>query len=222
MLVRALDGGKMPVYRMGGVNVRDWLYVEVHCAIDLTSSRTWPCRECPNVGAQRVEEHRHRESCCAPSRGAVQGAARLRRPPKYPAARGASVSGCIKYVTDRPGHDWRYAIDAANPHRARFSVPRRNPSETGIARTIDWYLANESCWRRVLAANTVNPRWRSGRKSRPPGGADTVEILSARRCCPPNFAVITLLIAGLVALGFAGCGAAGGFRSSSARRSAFS
>ena len=72
-----------------------------------------------------------------------------KRFPESPAAKGESNESLITYVTDRPGHDRRYAID----YRKANSELGYSPSETfetGFAKTIDWYLGNEPWWRAVM------------------------------------------------------------------------
>jgi dTDP-glucose 4,6-dehydratase len=70
--------------------------------------------------------------------------------PRCPAAGGRAVAELIAYVTDRPGHDWRYAIDASRIE-AELGFSPAHTFETGIAATIDWYLSNEAWWRALLA-----------------------------------------------------------------------
>lgn len=151
MLVRALDGGSMPVYGRGE-NVRDWLYVEDHCrAIDVVLQKgrvgetynVGGCNEWRNidiVGAlcELLDSRFKRDPALA------------QRFPKCPAASGKPVSSLINYVADRPGHDWRYAIDAGKIRDELGFVPRER-FETGIEKTVDWYLANEPWWRAVMS-----------------------------------------------------------------------
>ena len=69
--------------------------------------------------------------------------------PKCPAAEGQPVESLITYVTDRLGHDWRYAIDTARIERELGFEPAHR-FETGIEDTITWYLGNEGWWRKLL------------------------------------------------------------------------
>ena len=110
---RAAKASQLPVYGPGE-NVRDWLYVEDHCrAIDAVLQRgrvgetynVGGCNEWRNIDivkklCQLIEQRFAADSSLA------------RRFPRCPAARGLPVDSLIAYVTDRPGHDWRYAIDA--------------------------------------------------------------------------------------------------------------
>ena len=72
-------------------------------------------------------------------------------------ARGRRKEGLIRYVTDRPGHDFRYEID---PSRAEAALDWKAPHdfETGLARTIDWYLDNRAWWEKVRAARYAGQR----------------------------------------------------------------
>jgi dTDP-glucose 4,6-dehydratase len=151
MLVNALDGKPLPVYGKGE-NVRDWLYVEDHCrAIDLILSRgrvgqtynVGGCNEWRNIDIVRT-------LCAVIERKFEQSPALAARFPRCPAAHGTPVQELITYVTDRAGHDWRYAIDASKIRRDLGFAPSEQ-FESGIEKTVDWYLANEPWWRDVLS-----------------------------------------------------------------------
>jgi dTDP-glucose 4,6-dehydratase len=153
MLVHALDGKPMPVYARGE-NVRDWLYVEDHCrAIDaiLTSGRLG---ETYNIGGRN--EWRNidivRLLCSSLARRFRADARWSTRFPQCPAAQDRPIEDLIQFVTDRPGHDWRYAIDASKAERELGFVPRER-FESGIEKTLDWYLDNEPWWREVLSGS---------------------------------------------------------------------
>ena len=89
------------------------------------------------------------------SRDGKHGASRIhdgelaRRFPDAPPARGDSARELVSFVTDRAGHDWRYAIDAGRAERELGYAPQED-FESGLARTIDWYLAREDWWRPLL------------------------------------------------------------------------
>lgn len=151
MLVRALDGGPLPVYGKGE-NVRDWLYVEDHCrAIDAVL-RLGRVGETYNVGGcnewRNIDIVNH--LCEIIDRRFAADPQLARRFPKSPAAGGRPTNTLIAYVTDRLGHDWRYAIDASKISKELGFAPQER-FETGIEKTVDWYLANESWWRRVMS-----------------------------------------------------------------------
>jgi len=150
MLVRALEGKPMPVYGRGE-NVRDWLYVGDHCrAIELVIEKG-RVAETYNVGGWN--EWRNidivQRLCTLLEERFAADPALARRFPDCPAARGRPVNSLINYVTDRLGHDWRYAIDASRIRDELGFVPAEK-FETGIVKTVDWYLANETWWRGVL------------------------------------------------------------------------
>lgn len=129
MISRALNDQNLPVYGKGE-NVRDWLYVRDHCAaIDLVMRRG-KNGEVYNVGGHN--EHTNLQVVCTIL-------ALLEKP-----------QSLITYVTDRPGHDMRYAIDPQKIHRELGWLPETDFS-TGIAHTIKWYLENREWWENILA-----------------------------------------------------------------------
>ncbi|MFO7552682.1 MAG: dTDP-glucose 4,6-dehydratase [Haliea sp.] len=149
-LTNILRGLPLPVYGDGS-NIRDWLYVEDHCrGIDLVLQRG-TVGETYNIGGNN--EWRNLaivELLCdeLDRRFRAEGALAARFP-RAPAASGGSARDLIRLVEDRAGHDWRYAIDAGKISRELGYAPAET-FETGIRRTIDWYLANEDWWRPLL------------------------------------------------------------------------
>lgn len=129
MIRKALEGAPLPVYGKGD-NVRDWLYVDDHArALRLACERGRP-GETYNVGGRN--ERRNIEvvrTICA--------LLDELRPAKRPHAE------LISHVADRPGHDHRYAIDASKLTSELGWTAREN-FETGLRRTVEWYLANRS------------------------------------------------------------------------------
>lgn len=137
MIQKALAGESLPVYG-DGRNVRDWLYVRDHCrAIQrvLEAGRTG---EVYNVGGDSERENIHVVKT-------ICGMLDQRRP----LADGRRRESLITYVKDRPGHDRRYAIDSSKLQRELGWAPQET-FETGIARTVDWYLDNQAWCGRVL------------------------------------------------------------------------
>jgi dTDP-glucose 4,6-dehydratase len=149
MLINALTGKALPVYG-DGKNVRDWLYVEDHCAaVARVIDRGRP-GETYNVGGGAEMANIDLVTLlCAAVDTRLAGDRRLAaRFADCPAARNASCRDLVKFVPDRPGHDRRYAIDARKlageiGYRAETSFA------AGIVRTLDWYLANETWWRDI-------------------------------------------------------------------------
>jgi len=151
MLVNALDGKPLPVYGRGE-NVRDWLYVEDHCRAIQLILEQGKVGETYNVGGRNewrnLDIVRHLSALL--DRRFSQDESLRSRFPKCPASRGERVESLITFVTDRLGHDWRYAIDASKVERELGFKPKES-FETGIEKTVDWYLSHESWWRDVLS-----------------------------------------------------------------------
>jgi dTDP-glucose 4,6-dehydratase len=150
MLVHALDGRPLPVYG-DGLNVRDWLYVEDHCRAVERVIEAGRVGETYNVGGGNEWKNIDivRLLCRLLDETFAADPGLPRRFPKTPAARGACTDSLITFVPDRPGHDRRYAMDSTKIERELGFQPREN-FETGIQKMLDWYLANEEWWRRVM------------------------------------------------------------------------
>jgi dTDP-glucose 4,6-dehydratase len=143
VILNALAGKPIPVYGQG-TNVRDWLFVEDHADALLTVIEKGQVGRSYNIGGENEVANIDivRRICALLDE---------RRPA------GAPHDRLITYVTDRPGHDFRYAID---PTRIRTELGWR-PSVTldqGLARTVDWYLANEGWWRALQDRHGVGKR----------------------------------------------------------------
>ncbi len=129
MITRALADQSLPVYGKGE-NVRDWLYVEDHCsAIDLVM-RKGRAGEVYNVGG-----HNERANI-----DVVKAILRELDKPET----------LITFVTDRPGHDMRYAIDPSKINAELGWLPTTR-FEDGIRHTVQWYLDNRKWWENILA-----------------------------------------------------------------------
>jgi len=150
VLVNILHGKPLPIYG-DGLNVRDWLFVEDHCrGIGACLEKGVP-GETYNLGGQAEWTNIEivRLLCRLMDERLTREPALSRRFPEAPPSRGQESTALISFVKDRPGHDRRYAIDnrKAKKHLAY------QPQETfasGIEKTLDWYLANELWWRRVM------------------------------------------------------------------------
>ncbi|MDY3861489.1 MAG: dTDP-glucose 4,6-dehydratase [Ruminococcus sp.] len=134
IISKALDDQPLPVYGKGE-NVRDWLYVEDHCAaIDLVM-RKGKVGEVYNVGGHNEKTNLE----------VVKTILKQLDKPE----------SLITYVTDRPGHDMRYAIDPTKIHRELGWLPKTK-FDDGIKQTIDWYLNNKEWWQNILSGDYQN------------------------------------------------------------------
>ena len=145
MIAKALDGEPLPVYGAGD-QVRDWLFVEDHVrALQAVFERGTVGRTY-NVGGHNEKQNIEVvHTVCAILD-------RLR-----PREDGRSYADQITSVADRPGHDKRYAIDASRINDELGWRPQET-FETGIEKTVAWYLANEAWWRPLVAAKAAERR----------------------------------------------------------------
>lgn len=131
IISNALSGKNIPIYG-DGKNVRDWLYVLDHCkAIDLIF-HTGKAGETYNIGG-----HNERNNL------QIVDAICSILDKKQPRANGQSYKDLVVFVTDRPGHDRRYAIDATKL-TTQLGWKADENFDTGIVKTVDWYLENIS------------------------------------------------------------------------------
>ena len=136
MILNCLEGKPLPVYGTGE-NVRDWLYVEDHCDAIYTILQKGTIGETYNVGGNNeIKNIQVVEILCDLLN-------RIR-----PADSGKSYHELIAFVKDRPGHDFRYAIDASKLKK-EIGWEIKESFETGIQKTIEWYLDNEEWWRAI-------------------------------------------------------------------------
>ena len=143
VILRALAGESIPVYGKGE-NIRDWLYVEDHADALLTVLQNGKVGRTYNIGGENEAKNIDLVRTICEILDA-----------KRPA--GTPYAEQITFVTDRPGHDLRYAID---PTRIRTELSWR-PSvtlEQGLERTVQWYLDNEDWWRALLDRDGVGKR----------------------------------------------------------------
>ncbi len=150
MIVNALTGQQLPVYGDGS-NIRDWLYVEDHCkGIDLVIAGG-QIGATYNIGGRNEWRNIEivREICLVIDEAFAHNQALAKRFPDAPAAAGESTAQLITMVKDRPGHDWRYAVDTSRIHNELGFVPAEN-FETGLRKTLRWMLDNEAWWRGVM------------------------------------------------------------------------
>jgi dTDP-glucose 4,6-dehydratase len=150
MIVNILHGRALPVYG-DGRNVRDWLHVSDHCRgieLILTQGRVG---EVYNIGGGvECENIRLVQTLCRIADELFAANSQLRaRYPDCPAARASSAASLITYVTDRAGHDRRYAIDCRKI-KAELAYEATVTLEAGLRATFDWYLDNAAWWQAVM------------------------------------------------------------------------
>ena len=140
LIVKALKGEAMPIYGKGE-NVRDWLHVEDHAeALTLVLDRG-ALGETYNIGGNAERRNIEvAEAICAIMDELVPSS------PHAPHAR------LIEFVTDRPGHDHRYAMDITKIGRELRWQPRQS-FDAGLRNTVAWYLDNRQWWERILSGD---------------------------------------------------------------------
>jgi dTDP-glucose 4,6-dehydratase len=150
MIVNALEGRRLPVYGDGG-NVRDWLYVTDHCRAIEQVLLQGRIGETYNIGGRN--EWRNVDVvhllCRLLDEAFAADPSLAARFPASPAAMARPASELVTFVKDRPGHDRRYAVDTAKVERELGWTPRES-FETGLRKTIAWYLEHEAWWRGVM------------------------------------------------------------------------
>jgi len=145
MILNAVSGRELPVYGDGS-NVRDWLFVEDHAAALETIVTRGMVGERYNVGGgAELTNLRIVQAICD-----LLDA-------RQPKPDGGSYRDQIRFVTDRPGHDRRYAIDASHVARTLGWQPSEN-LETGLAKTVDWYLDNAWWWEPIRSGRYAGER----------------------------------------------------------------
>jgi dTDP-glucose 4,6-dehydratase len=136
VILNALQEKPLPVYGKGA-NVRDWLYVEDHARALVTIATRGRIGESYNVGGNQERTNLEIvEAICA-----IMD--RL-----HPRASGAPHRELIQFVEDRPGHDLRYAIDATKIS-AELGWEPAETLDSGLEKTVQWFLANEAWWRPI-------------------------------------------------------------------------
>ena len=139
IILNALDGKALPVYG-NGMQIRDWLYVEDHASALYTVVTKGEIGETYNIGGHNEKANIEVvKTICSLLEELV---------PNKPQGV-TEYQNLITYVTDRPGHDVRYAIDASKIARELGWKPAET-FESGIRKTVEWYLANQKWWSRVL------------------------------------------------------------------------
>jgi dTDP-glucose 4,6-dehydratase len=154
-ILNALLGCPLPLYG-DGMNVRDWVHVEDHCAAlatilelgrdsgtyNISSGNETTNIELVTLLCELIDRRVRGNPCLA------------QRFPACPAANGSACRELITYVKDRPGHDRRYALDIGKISRELGANVQR-PLADGLALTLDWYMANETWWRSLQSRRAL-------------------------------------------------------------------
>ena len=177
MILNALEGKPLPVYG-DGQQIRDWLYVEDHARALYLVVTIGKIGETYNIGGHnekanidvvktlcKLLEELASQNCHSREQGELQRKRECSGVGETKAQSALNAEGrpeamtetnhlkgfesLITYVTDRPGHDVRYAIDASKIERELGWVPQET-FETGLRKTVKWYLSNKTWWSRVL------------------------------------------------------------------------
>uniref|UniRef100_A0A6M3XEU7 Putative GDP-mannose 4,6-dehydratase n=1 Tax=viral metagenome TaxID=1070528 RepID=A0A6M3XEU7_9ZZZZ len=152
VILNALKGKSLPVYG-DGMQVRDWLYVEDHARALYKVITEGEVGETYNIGGHNEKTNIYVvQTICDLLEELVPN-----KPENV-----MSYIDLITYVKDRPGHDVRYAIDASKIERTLGWMPKES-FETGLRKTVQWYLKNEQWWNRVLDGSYSMERLGEGR-----------------------------------------------------------
>ena len=146
-ILNALAGKPLPVYG-NGEQIRDWLYVEDHARALYKVATEGKSGETYNIGGHNERKNIDvvRTICAILDKVVAQKPANI-----------THFADLITFVTDRPGHDLRYAIDATKIQRDLGWVPQET-FESGIEKTVHWYLNNQTWWQRVLDGSYAGER----------------------------------------------------------------
>lgn len=140
MILNCLAHKPLPVYGQG-LNVRDWLFVEDHCEAILTVIRKAEIGSTYNIGGHNEMTNISIVKTICSILDELEPSSQLK-----------SYQELITYVKDRPGHDLRYAIDATRLEQELGWTPAET-FETGIRKTVQWYLENRLWWQRIQAGS---------------------------------------------------------------------
>ncbi len=140
VILKCLRGDPIPVYGRGE-NIRDWLYVEDHCLALKAVMEHGSVGQTYNIGGNNEMRNIDlvRLLCSLLDE-------------YHPRSDGGKHADRIQFVTDRPGHDLRYAIDASKMHRELGWSPTQD-SASGFRKTVRWYLDNQAWWQAILSGS---------------------------------------------------------------------
>jgi dTDP-glucose 4,6-dehydratase len=146
-ILNALEGEPLPIYG-AGTQIRDWLYVEDHARALIKVATQGVIGETYNIGGHNEKQNIEVvNSICASLE---------ERKPTKPAGLN-NYADLITFVTDRPGHDLRYAIDARKIDKELGWTPQES-FDSGLRKTVEWYLANKTWWQRVRSGQYQGER----------------------------------------------------------------
>ena len=145
VILNALDEKPLPIYGKGD-NVRDWLYVEDHAEALVLAVSKGKYGETYNIGGNNERTNLE-----------VVQAICVHLDELRPRANGQSYSDLIAYVEDRLGHDKRYAIDATKM-KSQLGWKPKNDFDSGIKKTVAWYLNNDWWWKPIRSGNYAGER----------------------------------------------------------------
>ncbi len=148
-LLNALHGRSLPIYG-DGMNVRDWLHVDDHCrGIEACLAKGQPGETYNIGGGEELPNMAVIDLICSEVDKAFSEFGELAsRYPDSPAANGRPTSDLKTFVTDRKGHDRRYAIDETKA-RTELDYAPNHDFQSGLRSTLRWYLDNETWWRTI-------------------------------------------------------------------------
>ena len=146
IILNALSAKSLPVYGDGS-QIRDWLYVEDHARALYKVVTEGEVGETYNIGGHNEKKNIEVvETLCS----ILDELKPIANNPAFSSTSMTHYNELITFVKDRPGHDVRYAIEASKSERELDWVPEES-FETGIRKTVEWYINNENWWQRVLS-----------------------------------------------------------------------
>lgn len=153
VILKCLRGEPIPVYGKGE-NVRDWLYVEDHADALYTVLTKGRIGETYNIGGNNERKNIDLVTMLCSIMDRL-----------HPRASGGSYADLVTFVTDRPGHDLRYAIDATKIRNELGWQPKEDFA-SGFEKTVRWYLENQDWWQRILSGSYRFSRVGTGQPSK--------------------------------------------------------
>lgn len=153
VILKCLRGESIPVYGKGE-NIRDWLFVEDHCQALLDVILKGRPGETYNIGGNNELRNIDlvRSLCAIMDELEPMSVSSPRSESKVGRDQQSSYADLITFVTDRPGHDARYAIDASKISHELNWQPRQD-KQSGFRKTVQWYLDNQTWWRDILSGD---------------------------------------------------------------------